>query len=293
MTIIDAHHHIWRRADLPWLLGPTQPRIFGEYDAIKRDYLIDEFRKDVSGTGVTGSVYVQANWSPNWFEDEVAWVSRVADESGWPMAISAFCDMTQDDARPHLTRLAAWPRVRGIRHQMHWHHNPLYRFAPTPDRVAHPAVMQNVAALAEYGFLFELQVFAGQIEPALELVSACPDTTFVLQHALMLQDTSEEGRAAWAAALQRLAAHSNVACKLSGLGTFARRLDPPLVDDIVKTAIDAFGPSRCLYGSNFPIEKLWTDYGSLINAVKAALSDRSAEDERLILHDVAARVYRL
>ena len=56
MRIIDAHHHIWRQADLPWLLGPTQPRIFGAYDAIKRDYPIEEFLGDVAGTGVERSV---------------------------------------------------------------------------------------------------------------------------------------------------------------------------------------------------------------------------------------------
>ena len=80
--IVDAHHHIWRRADLPWLAGPMQPRIFGPYEAIRRDYPIDEYLADLAGCGVTQSVYVQANWAPERFEDEVAWVQRTADESG-------------------------------------------------------------------------------------------------------------------------------------------------------------------------------------------------------------------
>ena len=66
MAIIDAHHHIWRQADLPWLLGPEQPRIFGPYKAIMRDYLIDDFLDDIKGSGIEKSVYVQANWAPNW-----------------------------------------------------------------------------------------------------------------------------------------------------------------------------------------------------------------------------------
>ena len=74
LSIIDAHHHIWRRADLPWLSGPMRPRILGPYDAIRRDYVIGEYRDDIAGTEVTRSVYVQANWAPERFEDEVAWV---------------------------------------------------------------------------------------------------------------------------------------------------------------------------------------------------------------------------
>ncbi|MEO1143410.1 MAG: amidohydrolase, partial [Pseudomonadota bacterium] len=97
--MIDAHHHIWIQKDLPWLSGPMQPRIFGDYEAIMRDYLIDEFLSDLSGTGITKSVYVQANWSPDRFEDEVAWVQSVSDGVGWPHAIVGYADFTVDDVR--------------------------------------------------------------------------------------------------------------------------------------------------------------------------------------------------
>ena len=74
--VIDAHHHIWRQADLPWLSGPMLPRIFGPYEPIRRDYPIEEYLADIVGTGVVKSVYVQANWAPERAEDEVAWVQR-------------------------------------------------------------------------------------------------------------------------------------------------------------------------------------------------------------------------
>ncbi len=293
MTIIDAHHHIWRRADLPWLLGPTQPRIFGPYDAIKRDYLIDEYRADIAGSGVTKSVYVQANWAANWFAEEAAWVARVHAETGWPHAISAFCNMLQDDARRDLDKLAEEPLVRGIRHQMHHHHNPLYRFAPDAQAVGSDQVIENVARLADYDFIFELQIFAGQIDAALALVEACPRVTFVLQHAMMAEDLSETGRQEWRDAMARLAAQPNVVCKLSGLGTFLHANDPDHIAAIVGVALELFGAQRCLYGSNFPIEKLWTDYASLIGATTAALAKLSKAKRQAVLHDVAARVYRL
>ena len=291
--IVDAHHHIWRRADLPWLLGPTRPRIFGPYDGLKRDYLIADFLADLKGSGVTHSVYVQANWAPNWCADEPRGVAKVAAETGRPHAQVAFCDMTQADARPDLDTLAAIPLVRGIRHQMHWHDNPLYRFAPNADTVGSPAVIANVAALADYGFVFELQVFAGQIEPALRLVEACPRTTFVLQHALMLEDLSEAGIAEWRTALDRLAAQPNVFCKLSGLGTFQRKLDPAHIAMVTETALAAFGPHRCLFGSNYPIERLWTGYGPLFDAHVSALDGAADTTKAAVLGTTAATVYRI
>ncbi|WP_108661829.1 amidohydrolase family protein [Acuticoccus kandeliae] len=293
MKIVDAHHHIWRRADLPWLLGPTVPRIFGDYGPIKRDYLIDEFRADVAGSGVEKSVYVQANWAPNWFADEVAWVSRVAEATGWPHAITGFADMTQADARRDLDRLSAYPLLRGIRHQMHWHEEPLYRFAADPETVGSDRVIANVGRLGEYGLVFELQIFAGQAPAALRLVEACPDVTFVLQHAGMPVDLTEEGKARWREAMGRLAAHPNVRCKVSGFGTFLRRNDPAHVAWALQEAVALFGAERCLFGSNFPIEKLWTDYKSLTKAFLSAASGLTEKQRKCIFRTTAEEVYRI
>ncbi|MEL6267814.1 MAG: amidohydrolase family protein, partial [Pseudomonadota bacterium] len=221
--MIDAHHHIWRQADLPWLLGPERPRIFGPYAAIKRDYTIEEYLDDIAGLGITRSVYVQANWAPNWFEDEVAWVQATAERTGWPHAIVGYADMTLRDVRRQLDRLVRYPLMRGIRQQFHWHEDPRYRFAARPDLAEDPAVQANIARLAEYGWSFDLQVFAPQMAGAARLAEACPDVTFVLQHAGMLEDTSAGGRAAWEAGMTRLAACPNVVTKLAAFGTIIHR----------------------------------------------------------------------
>jgi predicted TIM-barrel fold metal-dependent hydrolase len=81
MRIVDTHFHIWRQADLPWLVGPMQPRIFGPYESIRRDYPMTEYLADIKGTGVQKSVYVQANWPVERAEAEVAWVENVALEN--------------------------------------------------------------------------------------------------------------------------------------------------------------------------------------------------------------------
>lgn len=291
--IVDAHHHIWRQADLPWLVGPMQPRIFGPYDAIRRDYLIDEFLADTTETGVAKSVYVQANWAPDRFADEAAWVQSVSDDTGWPHGLVAYADFTVNDVRSQLDKLKPCALMRGVRQQFHWHENQMYRFATRPDVPADPIVQKNVARLADYGWSFDLQVFASQMGNAAKLAKACPEVTFILQHAGMLEDLSDEGRTVWRDGLMRLAEQPNVVSKLSGLGTFIHKNDRPHIEAILSETVSIFGADRCLFGSNFPIEKLWTSYADLVDAFLAGAASLSMTDQRSIFHDTAVRVYQL
>jgi predicted TIM-barrel fold metal-dependent hydrolase len=187
-AIVDAHHHIWRRRDLPWLDGPMQPRIFGAYESIRRDYLMGEYLADIAGCEVTHSVYVQANWAKASFEEEVAYVQRASDETGYPHAIVGYADFLVDDVRPQLDRLVKYRGMRGLRMQLHWHTNPQYSFADRPDLARDPTLQRNVAHLADYGWTFDLQAFAAQMPGAAELAASCPDVTFILQHAGMPED---------------------------------------------------------------------------------------------------------
>ncbi len=291
--IIDAHHHIWRRKDLPWLDGPMQPRIFGPYEAIRRDYLIGEYLSDLAGTGVTQSVYVQCNWPKDAFEDEVAYVQQAADETGFPQGIVGYADFLAADVRPQLDRLTKYRGMRGLRMQLQWHENPQYRFAAGPDLARDPTLQKNVAHLADYGWTFDLQVFAAQMEGAAALAASAPKVTFILQHAGMLEDLSKDGMARWRKGMRLLAAQPNIVSKLSALGTFIHKNDPGHIAAVVRETVDIFGPTRCLFGSNFPVEKLWTNYADLITAFREAIEPLGEDVARAAFRDTAARVYRL
>lgn len=291
--MIDAHHHIWLQKDLPWLLGPEQPRIFGSYRSIMRDYEIDEYLADISDTGITKSVYVQANWSPNWFVDEVAWVQSVADAHGWPHGIVGYADFRVEDVRPQLDKLQGFALMRGIRQQLHWHEKPMYRFAPHGDVARDPVVQKNIAQLAQYGWSFDLQVFPDQMDGAIELANACPEVTFILQHAGMLTDLSPEGWEHWRGQMKKLAKCPNVVSKLSAFGTFIHRNDPALIADMIRETVAIFGAKRCMFGSNFPIEKIWTSYAELFAAFQKGASSLTKPQQKLIFNDTAKRVYRL
>ena len=290
---IDAHHHIWRLNDLPWLSGPQVPRIFGPYQSICRDYTIDEYRSDLAGCDVVKSVYIQTNWPVGRSYDEARWVQSVADATGWPHANVAHADLADPDAATLIERLAKLPATRGIRQQLHWHDNPQYRFAARPDVMNDAPWRRGLALLAEHRLLFEIQIFASQMTDGARLARAFPETIFVLEHAGMLEDTSPGGWQVWREGMKALADCPNVNVKLSGLGTFVHAVRGDLMKSIITETVALFGADRCFYGSNFPIEKLWTDYKTLYRAFRHAIAALGDREQAAILHDTAARLYRI
>jgi predicted TIM-barrel fold metal-dependent hydrolase len=291
--IVDAHHHIWRLADLPWLSGPIQPRIFGDYRAMQRDYLIGDYLADARPMNVTRSVYVQTNWPAGQALAEVEWVQSVADRHGWPHAIVGGADFADPDVGALIAAQVKHPLLRGLRQQLHWHDNPTYRFAARPDAFNDAGWRRGLALLERHGLLFELQVFSSQMQDAAKLVRDFPGLQFVLIHAGMLEDTSPDGWQRWREGMARLAEADNLAVKLSGLGTFVRRIDPDLTVKISRETVSMFGARRVMWGSNFPVEKLWTDYGRLVQVLQDAIAPLSPADRQAILHDTATRIYGL
>jgi predicted TIM-barrel fold metal-dependent hydrolase len=282
-VIVDAHHHIWRRADLAWLNGPMLPRIFGPYEPLRRDYLGPEYIAEATKAGIGQSVYVQANWPLERSLDEVRWVQSVHEQTGWPNAIVGSADLFDPHAIETLeAQAAASPLMRGTRLQLHWHENEQYRYASAPDRMHDPVFRENVARLAKLGWVFELQVFAPQMRDASKLVADHPDVQFVLIHAGMPEGDLD----AWRTALEQLAPLANLAVKLSGQGTFVHRVDRELIGFVAGTALDLFGAGRCMFGSNFPIESLWTDLPTLVGAWRDVLPQEALEH-------TARRIYRL
>jgi predicted TIM-barrel fold metal-dependent hydrolase len=291
--IIDAHHHIWRLEKTPWLCGPQVPRIFGPYAPLCRDYSIADFLGEAQPCGVVKSVYVQVNVAPGEEVDEVCWVQSVARKSAFPHAITAFADLAAEDVADILDRELASGNVRAIRQQLHWHENSAYCFASRPDIMNDQAWRRGLREVHNRDLMFELQVFPGQMLVAEQLVRDFSDLTFILLHAGMLEDRSESGWARWRAGMKRLASCANLHVKLSGLGTFEHACSMPLWQPVIEQTMDMFGPGRCLFGSNFPIESLWTSYADLVGVMRACLARYSDADRRAVFHDNAARLYQI
>ena len=292
--IVDAHHHVWRRDDLEWLSGPMAPRIFGDYEPIRRDYPMTEYLADVTPHGVAKSVYVQTNWPLHKSVDEVRWVQEVADRHGWPHAIVGSADLMDDGCQEVFAAQARIsPLMRGTRLQLHWHENPAFRFAPVPDRMNDPIFRRNLAGIEQYGWHFELQVFPPQMRDAARLVADFPGIPFVLVHAGMLEGGGPGARAAWLEGMKWLAEQPNLFVKISGQGTFLHRVDATIIAGVVHDCVALRGSERCMFGSNLPIEKIWSDSAALFAAYADILAGFREADRENIMSKTAARVYRL
>jgi predicted TIM-barrel fold metal-dependent hydrolase len=292
-AIIDAHHHIWRVADVPWLSGPILPRIFGDYTALRQDYSAEQLIGEITPHGVVKSVYIQINVAPGREVAEAEWVQSVGDAHGFPHGIVAYADLAAPDAATTLDRLMDCANLRGIRQQLHWHEKPLYRFAAQPDLMNDAAWRAGLRELEARGLLFELQVFASQMDDAAKLARAFPGVQFVLLHAGMLEDRSSAGWTLWRAGMAKLAACPNVSVKLSGLGTFDHACTVELWQPVIRETLSMFGAERCVYGSNYPIEKLWTTYDRIIAVMRECTAHLDTANRRAVFHDNAQRLYRL
>jgi predicted TIM-barrel fold metal-dependent hydrolase len=292
--IVDSHHHIWRMADLPWLEGPMVPRIFGPYEPVRRDYLVDEYVRDATAEGVGAAVYVQPNWALDRVVDEVRWAQGVHDATGWPQAVVGSADLFDPGAgEVFRQQVAISPLLRGTRLQLHWHQDERFRFASGPATMHDPVFRSNIGLLAELGWLFELQVFPSQMADAARLVADFPSTTFVLVHAGMLESAEQRHVGPWRSGLELLAPLPNIVVKLSGIGTFVHRVDEPLVRLVTTTAVGMFGSHRCMFGSNFPIESIWTDFHTFMQTWLRVVADLPVEARRDVLGRTARRVYSL
>ena len=199
-------------------------------------------------------------------------MQRTAEESGWPhaipspMRISAPTTCALSSTGSSTTRWCEGCACNCTGT------NPLYRFAARADLCADPTFRRNVARLADYGWSFDLQVFAPQMPQAAGLAEACRTSRSCYSTPGCWRICPLPFRSAWRAGMVRLAACPNVVCKLSGLGTFIHRNDPAHIAATLADSVAIFGSDRCLFGSNFPIEKLWTSYRDLVDAYLDAVT---------------------
>jgi predicted TIM-barrel fold metal-dependent hydrolase len=311
LPICDAHHHLWlARAN-------TAP------------YTLDELWAD-TGTGhnVVRTVFVECHSQyrtegPPELRPvgEVEWVAAVADEAdrrgdGPPIAgIVGHADLTLGAAvAPVIEALAAAGRgrFRGVRHNTAWDESPMGNNAPRAGLMGEDAFRAGVSTLGRLGFSFDAMGYHTQLRELAELARACPDVRIVVNHLGIplaggpYRGHAEEVRAEWRAGLTEVAGTPNTVLKI---GALIRPLTGEKWDrrgvratseeitaawgDEIRFAIDAFGPSRCLFESDFPVDKACYGYVEVWNAFKRLTMDCSADEKRDLFHDTAARAYQL
>lgn len=294
MPAVDAHHHLWDavRHSYPYLQDGSRDRMHGK--PLPRVYDIDQYLRDVVPAGVVKSVHIQCGWNPADPVGETRWLEGIAQQHGFPHAIVAHADLTNPQVEETLAaHCAASPRLRGIRQHIGWHDNPRYRLASRPGLLVDAAWRRGFASLAKYELSFELQAYYQQFDDAAELAGACPGTPILLGNAGMPVDREPESMLAWRAAMRRLSQCPNVFVKLGGFGMVEGNWTVDSIRPFVDDLLSAFGVDRCMFGSNFPVDGLHRDFGSLWRNYHEVVAHLPSTDQHRLFYENAARVYRL
>jgi predicted TIM-barrel fold metal-dependent hydrolase len=290
MNYIDAHHHLWDlgAVEYPWLNAKGVTRFFGDPAPIQRNYLLDEFRTDAVPHGFAGSVHIQVGAADAW--EEAVWVQSIADSNpDWPMAQVVYCDLTQSDLTAQLDKFQTLSTVRGVRQ--------IIGRAPGEDAqtgtnevIQSDAFLKGLKLVGARGLSFDLQLIPELMPAMAAILKHAPKAKVALCHAGSPHDRSPTGLKAYADALLNLSALENVYCKLSGLGMFDHHWSTETIRPVIEIYLDQFGAERCMFGSNFPVDMLYSGYDKLIQSYFKIVP---AEDQKSVFSDVGANFYKL
>lgn len=280
MAIIDAHHHVWDLSvrDQDWITGP-------DLAPIRRDFTLDDLRPEAHAAGVRATVLVQTVA----VAEETPEFLALADGSDLVAGVVGWTDLTAPDVADTLAALRELPggdRLVGIRHQVQGESDPAW--------LLRPDVLRGLAAVASAGLVYDLVVLPKQLPAASEAAARLPGLTFVLDHLGKPPIASKELEP-WASDVRALAARPNTVCKLSGLVTEAAwsTWTTPDLSPYADTVLDAFGPGRLMFGSDWPVCRLAAGYGEVVAAARA-LTRRLGDGERgAVFGTTASRVYGL
>lgn len=292
--IIDAHHHLW---DLgvcryPWLEEKGVVRFFGDPAPIQRNYLADELYQDASDYRLDGSVHIQVGVASGDEVNESKWLNAAAGTSGLPSAIVAFCDLAAANVQQVLDQQQAIGRVRGIRHIVG--RSEAEDVGTGSDLLLdNETWIANLSSLNERNLSFDLQLIPQQVDKVAAALESIPGLRVALCHCGSPWDQSVSGLQSWRTGLRRLARNPGVYCKISGLSMFNHNWSVDDLRPIVETCIEVFGADRCMFGSNFPVDKLHKTWNEIWGAYERISASCSVREQDQLFAGTASEFYRI
>ncbi len=276
-----------------WLRKDAPPRPFGDHSAIKQDYLPADYRRDSAGLGIVETVHVEAAPGAADPAAETRWLEALADSAGLPDASVAHIDLLAPTLDRDLELLMANGRLRGVRVGIAWRDRSPWRFAAGPGLARDDRFRAGAARLARTGLSLDVIALPEQLFEIADLAEELPGLPIIIDHLGQMEPDLPGNEAVWREGIAKTARCPNVAVKLSGLWTISRGWEADRLAGPVRHVVERFGPGRCMWGSNLPIERLMCDMAHQLRTLEAILADLSPEDRASIFGDTARRLYRL
>jgi len=294
--IIDCHQHFWRlgQGNYPWLEdGNAAPHRYGPVTPLLRDYLPGDYRQDTAAFDIVSSVHMEAEWRTDDPVGETRWLHDLAEAEGLPSAIIGQAWFARDDIHDILAGHAAFPLVRAVRQKPAVTHSPEQMQKGLPGSMSDPIWRAGYGLLAKYGLHYELQTRYWHLSEAAALARDFPEIPIVLNHAGVPEDRSALGLSAWRAGMLELAEQPNVKVKISGIGEAGHAWSVDRQRGVVRDVIRIFGVGRCMFASNFPVDRMVGSFATIFNGFLEITEDLSDSDRRQLFHDNAAETYGL
>jgi predicted TIM-barrel fold metal-dependent hydrolase len=294
--IVDTHVHYWdpTRHYYPRLTDKSYTTFrYRGFDALKRPYLPDEYLVGARRHNIDKVVHMEATFDPNNQIGQTQFITELSAQFGVPNIIVPRVELERADAAEEMKKHLEWPMVRGIRQNRAGAATWQEAAAGRPSPLLEPDWLRGYEKLEQFGLHYELQIAWWHFDDAARLANKFPRTPIALNHAGLPEDRSADGLARWKDALVQLAECPNVHIKISGIG---QNDHPWTVESnrlVVEQAIQAFGCSRAMFGSNFPVDSLCASFDDIWNGFREISSRYDAADQRRMLSENPHRFYRI
>ena len=297
MQVVDPHVHLWdlEANHYPWLATPGD--IFtGDYRSIARTHLLHDFLADAGPVEIVKIVHIDAGFDPADPVGETRWLQAMADmpaSKNKPDAIIGSADLSRPDVEATLAAHAEARNFRGIRQILNVHADKRLDYVGR-HYMHEPEWRGRFKLLRKYGLVFDLQIYPHQMAEAARLAAENPDTPVILNHTGMFADRDGvAGWRTWRDGLRTLAAQPNTAVKISGMGMLDHSWTVESLRPYALEAIDAFGPARAMFASNFPVDRLYSSYETLWAAYARIVGDMTEDEKAALFRRTAERLYKI
>lgn len=289
-AFVDSHIHLWDRTQpglaWDWLTpGMAHPNLGDISPLQEREYRIEDFKTDIEGCNVTKAVHVQAAIGSEDPVRETEWLQSVANDHGMPNAIVAYSNLKSPDVETELERHCTFVNVRGIRD------------FSEGDYLVDPSFHRGFALLEKLGLVCDLDVTWETMGKARNLAEQFTNTRIVCDHAGFPQGRDEDYFHNWLGGMKTLAGADNVVCKISGLGMGDHMVGRKWTIDSIRPwvlgCIEAFGVDRCFFGTNWPVDRLFSDYRFLVDAYVEIVKAFSNDEIEALFSRNAEEIYRI